>query len=176
MGGSLPDLSDKEAILLTQVLASPPLISQRGLAQNTGFSIGLINSVLKKLIRRGFVKAKAINKKKMRYLLTRHGSVQIMKRSYFSITGTIRHYQQMEAKIESLLSDLTKNGSQNFYLHGKGELAKIVERVLKKKIGRRAQLVGEPNGRPDVVILNSTGSPFHGKGKIVNLTEHLRHY
>lgn len=185
MGGSLPgtksqrmsSLSDKEFQILTQLSVSPEVISQRKLAKQTRVSVGLVNAVLRNLIHRGYVKAKALNKKQMQYLLTPKGIVQIMRRSYHSVINTICSYNQLEHKIDSVILDLIEQGHEKFYLYGgSGELAKFVRMCLRKNFkNSNHQILKKITGeKPGLVILNLTESSPQVEGKIINFLEHLR--
>lgn len=173
---SMSSLSDKEFQILTQLSVSSEIISQRKLAKQTRVSIGLVNAVLRKLIHRGYVKAKALNKKKMQYLLTPKGIVQIMRRSYHSVINTICSYHQLEHKIDSIILDLIEQGHEKFYLYGRGELAKFVRISLQKNFkNNNHQILKEIRGEePGLVVLNLTDSAPQVEGKIINFLEHLR--
>lgn len=174
MGGSLSSLSDKEAQLMSHLSDSREVLSQRILAQKVGVSVGLLNAVMGKLIRRGYVKAKALNKKKIKYLLTSKGSARITRRIYRSLIGTIRQYQELETRINSLLAEAVLPKHKKVSIHGSGDLAVTIRRVLRTNFKGKINLAGYPDGDPDILILNVTASQISNRQKVVNVFEYLK--
>ncbi|MBI2339384.1 MAG: winged helix-turn-helix transcriptional regulator [Deltaproteobacteria bacterium] len=147
--------------------------SQRELAKKPGVSIGLINAILKKLISRGYIRVKALNKKKLNYLLTPKATVQMAQRSYQAVLNTIHRYRELEIKIGFLISHYVDNNHRNFFIHGDGELMDIVERVMRRHFNDSAVILKERSDDPDVVVLNLTGSTLKAPGKVVNIMEYI---
>lgn len=167
------DLTPKEFSLLSEISQQPDLISQRSLAKRTGISIGLINAVLRRIIRKGYVKARALNKKKIRYLLTRKGSLEVMKRAYESTLHTVNRYRFLEDKIFSLLTGVHNKGYRKIHLHGESELAGIVQTVLRNHFGESLLLLQNLDGEQDAVLLNLSEMPVKGPCPVINLLDHL---
>ena len=69
----LGELTSNELTILESLQDSTEAISQRDLARRTGFSVGLVNAVLKKLVRTGYVKTSHLNRRSLEYLLTPSG-------------------------------------------------------------------------------------------------------
>lgn len=172
-GGSLSDLDSKEYALLNNLKCIDGQTTQRELASATGISIGLINAVLKRLIRKGYVKVKAFNKKRVHYFLTPKGARQIIKQSYEGVMHVIQHYQKIEAGVGSLISDCIAQGAQSFYLHGEGDLEQITKSILKRNFGH-TPVLKEINGHQNVTVLNLTATePDYGELEVVNVLKHL---
>lgn len=171
----LSELSEKELTLLNQIQENSQVLSQKILSEKTGISVGLINTVLKKMIHKGYVKAKAINKKKLHYLLTRKGSAQLIKKSYNSMLNTIRHYQQLEAKIKITLSQISQTtGKNKFLISGNGELSEIVERVIHRQMAPEVQIISEPTDDNNYITLDLTEKNSGKNPGTINLLHHLK--
>ena len=65
-------MQDNE-ILILEELEKNSNITQRGLSEKTGLSLGMVNRLLKKFIKKGFVKLERLNSKSFRYILTPEG-------------------------------------------------------------------------------------------------------
>lgn len=174
MDGSLLFLSDKELTLLSHLQSTSQVLSQKILSEKTGISAGLINAVLKKMIQKGYVKVKAINKKKFHYLLSRKGSSQLIRKSYYSILNTIRHYQELESRIQKALMEISEEtGKKKFIISENGELASIVQRVVRRHLSRNIQIM-EESGADDCVILNLTDGNARKAPGSINLLHYLK--
>jgi len=169
----LSTLSEKEITLLNQLSFDSALISQRELARKSGVSIGLVNMVLRKLIYQGYVRARALNQKRIRYFLTPKGGIEIMQRSYQKITRTISQYHILEYKIQNLISQLVEQGHTKFTLYGDGDFLKVVEICLKKDYAKPIEVLKNKNGDENSIVLNLTGKPMKTKGQVFNLSDYL---
>lgn len=168
-------LTDKEVALLKQIQATPQVLSQKILSQKTGISVGLINAVMKKMICKGYVKVRAINKKKLHYLLTRRGSVQLIRKLYHSILNTIRHYQKLESKITITLNHIVQmTGKNKFLIARNGELSEIVARVVRNQLSPEIHIITSPTGHDNYFTLNLTDKTLGKNPNTINLL-HLLH-
>lgn len=67
---------------LIQALERRPEDSQRALSQELGVSLGMTNILLKRLAKKGFVKAQKLDWNRTRYLLTYKGAAEKTRKSY----------------------------------------------------------------------------------------------
>lgn len=120
------ELTSNEIAVLESLQEATDAVSQRDLARRTGFSVGLVNAVLKKLVHTGYVKTSHLNRRSLEYLLTPRGFAQTALRSYHYIVDTMRGYREIQRKLHAVLSNLREEGYEVFYLHGDGDLAELV--------------------------------------------------
>jgi len=104
--------------------------SQREIARRTGFSVGLINAVIKRLVRTGYIKTGHLNRRSIEYILTPEGFAEKTRKSYRYVMNTVRNYRSIQLKLEDLLVKLCEEGAREFHLHGEGELAELVASVF----------------------------------------------
>ena len=87
-------LPDAEYIVLSNIYNSAgdqlPL-RQRELAQIAGASLGMTNSILKRLTQKGWITIKRINSRNIQYAVTLEGINEIVHRSYRYFKRTIRN-------------------------------------------------------------------------------------
>lgn len=62
---------------IANTLKQEPLASQRVLADNAGISIGLMNSVLKRFVERGWIMLTNVNGRKLAYAVTPEGIAEL---------------------------------------------------------------------------------------------------
>lgn len=65
---------------IANTLKQEPLASQRVLADNAGISIGLMNSVLKRFVERGWIMLTNVNGRKLAYAVTPEGIAELANR------------------------------------------------------------------------------------------------
>lgn len=106
-------------------------LSQRKIALKTGLSLGMTNIILKKLIKKGYVKIKGLNRRKMRYILTPKGFSEKAKKSYNYTVKTIREFKRYIEKIREFILNEYSAGTKEFVIIGDGEMIGIIEFVFK---------------------------------------------
>jgi len=171
----MPSLNDKELIVLDQ-LGRNSLISQRELAKATGISLGLINVILNKFLKTGYLQVASLNKRKLEYLLTPQGFLAITRRTYQFANRTIQNYRNLQSQLADLLLRLNQDGFNYFSVHGDGELKEMIELVAASTFSEgMARLGDEHRTDSQAVVLNITADPMSGNfdGKIISVLESL---
>lgn len=126
-------LPPEKVFRVLEMIAQRPRVSQRELAEKTGFSLGLINLTLKRLIKTGHIKVSALNRRKLEYLLTPKGFVEKTNRTTHYITRTLETFSEYKRRIDALLTELVADGHASFALLGEGEVASMVEAFLNRE-------------------------------------------
>ena len=62
-------MQDVEVLILEELEKNPD-VTQRDLSEKTGLSLGMVNLLLKKFVKKGFVKLEKLNSRSFRYILT----------------------------------------------------------------------------------------------------------
>src|SRR3989338_514401 len=126
---SLAQHYNRELVVMSQ-LNNGDVLTQRDIAQRTGYSVGLINMILKKLISTGYVKTVSLNRRRLKYLLTKEGFLAISKKSYRYILETIQHYQLLKKQVIQIINELYCEGYREFSIHGDGELRQLIQETI----------------------------------------------
>lgn len=122
----MADLSTKEFALIENLAEHQ---SQRGLALATGFSLGMTNLLLKRLVKKGYVKVVTLNGRTLRYMLTPVGFAQKVKRSYEFLVASIRQLNEVKERIREVIA--AENGvNRRIWVLGQNELAGLAKEVL----------------------------------------------
>lgn len=125
------NISEKEHRIISH-LARDTQASQRSISNSIGISLGMTNLLLKRLISKGYVKASAMDRRKLRYALTPRGFSQQARRSYSFVLRTIQTLNTMQRQIERLVSSEVGSGRRRFAVVGEGEIAALFEMVLNR--------------------------------------------
>lgn len=123
--------SDKEAIILEHIYYDDSL-KQRELADKAGISLGMTNVILKRLIEKGWLMTKRLNRRNISYVVSPVGMEEIFKRGYHYFKRTIDDVILYKVQIEDLVFEATKLGYKCVALVEKSDLDFIVEYVCGK--------------------------------------------
>ena len=122
--------SDTEYIILENIYDSSAQnanIRQRDLAQIAGTSLGMTNSILKKLAQKGWITIKKINSRNIQYAVTIDGFNEIIHRSYRYFKRTIKNVVYYKEILENLVRRAGRKNIDTVILVGKSDLDFIVE-------------------------------------------------
>lgn len=121
----------RDLILLTE-LERDGAVTQRTLANKLGVALGLTNLYLKRLARKGYVKATTIPSHRIRYLLTPQGFAEKSRLTYLYMQYSLAHYREMRARLREVLSRMTADGGTRVVIFGTNELAELAYLSLRE--------------------------------------------
>ncbi len=123
-------MQDNE-ILILEELEKNSNITQRDLSEKTGLSLGMVNILLKKFIKKGFVKLERLNSKSFRYILTPEGFKEKSKKTIEYMKIYYRRTLLIKQNIERIIQTYGRN--RTYVLFGKDkEMKEIIEGILKE--------------------------------------------
>lgn len=118
-------------------------ISQRTLAQSLGIAVGLANSLVKRLVQKGYVRVTGTPPTRVRYFLTPRGVAELTARAADSMENTLRLYTTTRDRIRIQLATLEQPASHRtrtrVIFYGAGDVAEIAYITL---AGSGLDLVG----------------------------------
>jgi hypothetical protein len=121
---------DADSVLLSHMqttLAANPEAKQREIATGMGLSLGMTNAVLKRFAGKGWVMAKRISSRNIRYALTAEGMNEIAHRSYRYMRRTFAEVRECRAAVEQRIMQAKVQGCTRVCLYGESDIAFIVE-------------------------------------------------
>lgn len=132
--------------------------TQRKISRQIGLSLGMTNLIIKKLIAKGYVKVKGLDRRRVQYILTPRGFTEKVKKTHRYLLRSIETLKKVKEKIQDTVLEYYEKGERNFTILGKGELADIVEislRDMGKKDLRfsRARIPEEINNKGSIILL-----------------------
>ena len=119
------DPKDIRTLKILERVANEVTPSQRDLASELNISLGLVNSFIKRLVKKGFVKITTIPKQRIKYILTPHGAAEKTRLTYLYIQYSYNFYKEARQKLRHLYADLEKQGMIRLVFYGAGDLAEI---------------------------------------------------
>jgi DNA-binding MarR family transcriptional regulator len=126
---------DAEYIILENIYDSPqeaaPL-RQRDLARIAGASLGMTNSILKRLVRKGWITVKKMNSRNIRYIVTIEGINEIIHRSYRYFKRTIQNTVYYKDILDDIIHRAKKKNIGAVVLAGISDIDFIVEHTCQR--------------------------------------------
>lgn len=111
--------------LLSTIAQQGEAISQRELSQRLGIALGLVNSYLKRLIRKGYIKVSTLPRNRLKYLVTPQGIAEKSRLTYEYAYCSYRLYRATRQRCRELMTRLAKEGNRRVVLYGSGDVAEI---------------------------------------------------
>ena len=148
--------------ILSQIEAGKK-ISQRSLAKELGIALGLTNLLIRRLVKKGWVKVINVKPNRVRYLITPAGIAEKARMTRSYLDTTLRLYTETRERIRRGLDELSASwppedqeavgdgGEKRIVFYGAGDVAEISYICLQ---GSDLKLVG--------VVDDSRTSPFFG--------------
>ncbi len=121
------EAAEKEITILQNIHTNPHQISQRDLAHIAGLSLGMTNTILKRLAVKGLLTIKRINNRNIHYIVTPRGIEAITRKRYRYFKRTIKNVVYYKESIEELIVQVKNRGFDGLILKGASDLDFIVE-------------------------------------------------
>ena len=122
------DLSqdDRELIMLEHI-ANDPDINQATLAERLDVAVGTVNWHIKRLVSKGYVKAKRAQRKKLRYIITPEGIALRAKLTVHYIENQMRLYRETRQNVIKILTDIRAEGYNQVRVTGESVIADVCQ-------------------------------------------------
>ncbi len=138
-------------------------LTQRDLSREVGIALGLVNHLLKKMVKKGWVKIKNVDARRIRYLITPEGAREKSSLLYKRVESTIHFYLDAKRVIKAKVEHLKDDGVKSVSIYGINHVAEVLFIVL-KELGLRLDCV---------VDNNKKGKEWFGY-KVINMDEFLK--
>ncbi len=124
---------------LLEELEKNPIVSQRELSHKFGIALGVTNACLKRMARKGFIRIRGLNHRKIGYYLTPKGFAERTKLSLHLISYIIQHYSELKKIISQRLLEMQHDGLQRIVFYGVSDEMEVAYITLQ---GVNLKLVG----------------------------------
>ena len=132
--------------LLSTIARKGEDLSQRELSQRLGIALGLVNSYLKRLIRKGYIKVTTLPRNRLKYILTPRGIAEKSRLTYEYTSYSYRLYRATRQRCRELMSRLAEEGAREVVLYGSGDVVEIAYLSLQES-GLKLMAVMDGQGR-----------------------------
>jgi DNA-binding MarR family transcriptional regulator len=114
----------RDLVILEQIEQQPDA-TQASLASQLGVAVGTINWHLKRLIAKGYVKARRIERRKLRYIITPEGLALRANLTLDYIQTSFKLYRLVRERMLEVIAELKQKGCNTIRLVGEGDVADI---------------------------------------------------
>ena len=119
------DPIDLRTLKLLEKVDNDGTPSQRDLARDLNISLGLVNSFIKRLAKKGYFKIGHLPKNRVRYILTPRGVAEKSRLTYEYIQYSFKFYRDARQKLRDLYAELETQGVLRIVFYGADDLAEI---------------------------------------------------
>jgi DNA-binding MarR family transcriptional regulator len=116
-----PDLERR----LLEAIDKNPDATQAGLAMQLGVAVGSVNWYMKRLIRKGYVKATQMRRRRLKYFLTPQGLTVKARLTREYMKASLRVYRELRRSARDVLHEVKEAGYQSVILLADDEAAEI---------------------------------------------------
>jgi ribosomal protein S25 len=147
----------QELRILSEV-AEDPEASQRVLSQRVGIALGLTNLLLRRLVKRGYVKVAKADWKRRIYTLTPDGFSHILRLTVSYVSKSLESYKEVRLTLRNELAVLALNSESSVAIYGAGDFAELVYLGL-REIGIEEIDIYSPKPLPSETFLGISVRP-----------------
>jgi len=119
------DKKDIHTLRIMEEIDNDHTPSQRDLSRTLNISLGLVNSFIKRLVNKGYLKITNIPKNRLKYILTPKGAAEKTHLTYQYIQYSFDYYKKTRMKLRKLFKDLMAQGVGRVVFYGKSDFAEI---------------------------------------------------
>ncbi|MBP7228004.1 MAG: winged helix-turn-helix transcriptional regulator [Longilinea sp.] len=121
---TLSNENHRDLVILEQIENNPDA-TQASLAEQIGVAIGTINWHLKRLVEKGYVKVRRVERRKLRYIITPEGLALRARLTLDYIQSSFELYRLVRQRTLTLLTEARGRGITRLCLEGEGDVADV---------------------------------------------------
>lgn len=122
---------EENELLILEIIENNASVTQREISKKSGLSLGMVNLLLKKFVKKGLVKLERLDGKSFRYILTPEGFKEKSKKTIDYIKRYYNKTMIIKQNIERVIRTYGKNRTYALFGNDK-EMKEIIEGILKE--------------------------------------------
>jgi DNA-binding MarR family transcriptional regulator len=115
---------EQDLRILEQVEQNPD-ITQADLAARLGVAVGSVNWYLKRLINKGYIKVRQMQRRRLRYLITPQGVAEKARLTASFMQVSMRLYRETRQAAKRYLAEVRQAGYSAVHIEGDNDLAEV---------------------------------------------------
>lgn len=100
-------------------------VSQRKLASELGVALGLVNTYIKRCVKKGLIKVQQVPSRRYAYYLTPHGFAEKSRLTAEYLAWSLTFFRRARGECAELMAEANRRGWRNVGLAGGSDLAEI---------------------------------------------------
>jgi predicted transcriptional regulator len=146
------DKHDDITLKILDEINRESLITQRTLSSDLNIALGLVNTYIKRLAKKGHIKITKGPMNRVKYALTRKGFTHRVSLTYNFMQSSMTYFKKARLKIDIIYEQMIQAGVKSILIWGDGEIAELCYISLR---GLPIKLIG-------VVDANNKENDFFG--------------
>jgi DNA-binding Lrp family transcriptional regulator len=118
------DIEGHRDLQLLEAVEQNARITQRTLANQLGIALGLTNTYIKRLVRKGCIKCVNVQSNRLAYLITPRGVAEKARLTYEFMQYSLQLYRDVRRHLQAVLQSRASDG-QRLAIYGRGEAAEL---------------------------------------------------
>ncbi len=144
---------DLRDLRLLEELEKNPIVSQRELSHRFGIALGVTNACLRRMARKGWIRIRDLNPRRIGYYLTPKGMLEKTRLTIHLISFRVQHYSELKKVITNRLLEMQRDGRQRIVFYGVSDEMEVAYITLQ---GVNLKLVGivedDENFQPNIIF------------------------
>jgi DNA-binding MarR family transcriptional regulator len=124
---------------LLEELERNPIISQRELSHKFGIALGVTNACLRRMARKGLIRIRDLNRRRIGYYLTPKGLVEKARLTLRLISFRVQHYAELKRIVGKRFLEMQHDGMKRIVFYGVSDEMEVAYVTLQ---GVNLKLVG----------------------------------
>jgi predicted transcriptional regulator len=125
MNNSGPDRDNDITLRILDEISQESSITQRSLSSNLNIALGLVNTYIKRLAKKGYIKISKGPMNRVKYALTRKGFTHRVSLTYNYMQSSINYFRHARQRIDNVYTQMIHAGARNILIWGDGEIAEL---------------------------------------------------
>ena len=121
---------------ILEVLEKEPRTTQASLAAQLGVAVGSVNWYIKRLIRKGYVKATRMDRNRLKYFVTPQGLALKARLTSQYLEASLRVYRELREAAQETLAHIHRAGYTAVTVDGEGDAVEIFRLTCLEQGGR----------------------------------------
>src|SRR4030042_3863513 len=143
-----------------------PIISQRELSHKFGIALGVTNACIKRMVRKGWVRIRGFDHRRIGYYLTPKGFVEKSRLTFHLVSGIVQHYSELKQVIGERLLEMQREGMKRVVFYGVSDEMEVAYITLQ---GVNLKLVGIVEDDEKMILQIIFGYEVEPVGRIKEL-------
>lgn len=136
----MSDLNEREFELIN-IVGAKLGSNQRDLSRRMNLSLGQTNMLMRRLVAKGYIRIRQLNKRKVKYILTTKGFSEKMHKSVKYTIHTINSIGLILSKVRAVIQRLYESGEKRFFLLGESDLVRLVESAFREEAFQACEIL-----------------------------------
>jgi DNA-binding MarR family transcriptional regulator len=125
MNNTDTDKTKNITLKILDEISRASLITQRDLSGRLGIALGLVNTYIKRLVKKGHIKITTVPKNRVKYILTPKGFAEKVRLTYEYMHYSVSYLKEARKGIDLIYKKMISNGAKDILIWGDGEIAEL---------------------------------------------------